>query len=84
MGNCNINRCCKDFAEFIKIEENEDLKIIQPNSIKKGAYNDKILSKKYHEILNEIRENPSKYINKLIFHIKLIIFYFQKTRKNNN
>ena len=46
MGNCNINRCCKDFAEFIKIEENEDLKIIQPNSIKKGAYNDKILSKK--------------------------------------
>ena len=62
MGNCNINRCCKDFAEFIKIEENEDLKIIQPNSIKKGAYNDKILSKKYHEILNEIRENPSKYI----------------------
>ena len=57
----------EDLAEMIRdIEkiksENEDLKIIQPNSIKKGAYNDKILSKKYHEILNEIRENPSKYI----------------------
>ena len=62
MGSCGESRCCKDISEFLKFQEDEDLKIIKPNIIKKGSYNDKILSKKYHEIFNEIRENPSNYI----------------------
>ena len=61
MGNCR-SRCCKDISEFLYTQENDNLKIIQANYIKKGAYNDKLLSLKYHEMLNEIRENPSKYI----------------------
>ena len=61
MGNCR-SRCCKDISEFLQNQENDNLKIIQANYIKKGAYNDKLLSLKYHEMLNEIRENPSKYI----------------------
>ena len=61
MGNCR-SRCCKDISEFLYNQENDNLKIIQANYIKKGAYNDKLLSLKYHEMLNEIRENPSKYI----------------------
>ena len=61
MGNCR-SKCCKDISEFLYTQENGNLKIIQANYIKKGAYNDKLLSLKYHEMLNEIRENPSKYI----------------------
>ena len=61
MGNCR-SRCCKDISEFLYTQENDNLKIIQANNIKKGAYNDKLLSLKYHEMLNKIRENPSKYI----------------------
>ena len=61
MGNCR-SICCKDISEFLYTQENDNLKIIQANYIKKGAYNDKLLSLKYHEMLNEIRENPSKYI----------------------
>ena len=62
MGNCGKSKCCKDISEFLTISGNDDLNIIKANQIKKGAYNDKILSKKYHEILNEIRENPSNFI----------------------
>lgn len=61
MGNCR-SRCCKDISEFLSTQENDNLKIIQSNYIKKGAYNDKILSLKYHEMLNEIRESPAKFI----------------------
>ena len=62
MGNCRGSPCCKDIYEYLNSQGNDNLKIIQQNYIKKGAYNDKILCLKYHEMLNEIRENPSKYI----------------------
>ena len=62
MGNCKGSRCCKDISEILNSQENVSIKIISQNNIKKGAYNDKILSLKYHEILNKIRENPSQYI----------------------
>ena len=62
MGNCGNSKCCKDISEFLNISENDDFKIIKANQIKKEAYNDKILSQKYHEMLNEIRENPSNFI----------------------
>ena len=63
MGSCGNSKCCKDLSEALNIFEDDDCKIIQPNKIKKEAYNDKLLSKKYHEILNEIRENPSNFIS---------------------
>ena len=62
MGSCGNSKCCKDISEFINITEHDDFKIIKANQIKKEAYNDKILSQKYHEMLNEIRENPSNFI----------------------
>ena len=62
MGSCGNSKCCKDISEFINISEHDDFKIIKANQIKKEAYNDKILSQKYHEMLNEIRENPSNFI----------------------
>ena len=62
MGNCGNSKCCKDISEFLNNSEHDDFKIIKANQIKKEAYNDKILSQKYHEMLNEIRENPSNFI----------------------
>ena len=62
MGKCNISKCCKDKSECLQIPEYENFLIVHPDQIKEEAYNDKILSKKYHELLNEIRINPSKYI----------------------
>ena len=62
MGNCENSKCCKVLSDYLNFSEYNEYQIIQPNHIKKGAYNDKILSKKYHEILNEIRVNPSKYV----------------------
>ena len=62
MGSCGESRCCKNITELLYYSESEDSKIIQPNKIKKEAYNDKLLYIKYNQILNEIRENPSKFL----------------------
>ena len=62
MGSCGNSRCCKSITELLYYSENEDSKIIKTNQIKKGGYNDKLLCTKYHQILNEIRENPSNFI----------------------
>ena len=62
MGTCGGSKCCKEIPEYLKIQEYENITKLNPNHIKKTAYNDKILSKKYHELLNKIRDHPSKYI----------------------
>ena len=62
MGSCGESRCCKDISEFLQVPRQIDYKVGSNYKLKKGLYNDQILSTKYHEILNKIRESPSNYI----------------------
>ena len=62
MGSCGESKCCKDILELLQVPEPINFSTEQTYKLKKGFYNDKILSTKYYEILNEIRQKPSDYI----------------------
>ena len=80
MGICNNNRCCQDY-EVIRTGDNYHFSFDDNNKIPINNIKDKIilsnglinsnqliLSKKYFQILNEIRQNPL-----LLLNFKIII-----------
>ena len=90
MGICNGNTCCRDM-EVIRTGENfQSQNSIYNNNNKKKLFlnngksindNQLILSKEYFQIINEIRENPSNYINESKSHNLLEIFMKLKPSK---
>ena len=90
MGICNIKTCCKDY-EVIRTGENYHLQFNDSTSNKQqiiflenGQFlnDDQLdLGKKYFKIINEIRENPSDYINDSKSHNLFEIFMKLKPSK---
>jgi len=90
MGICNIKTCCKDY-EVIRTGENYHFQVNDSTSNKQqiiflenGQFlnDDQIdLGKKYFKIINEIRENPSDYINDSKSHNLFEIFMKLKPSK---
>ena len=95
MGICNANSCCKDY-EVIRTNENINFQNITNNSIninnnskeKFLLFNEKSvnkgqfhLNKKYFQLLNDVRKNPSNYINESKSHNLLEIFIKLKPSK---
>ena len=90
MGICNGDRCCRDYELIRTFENNHILTNGNINNInekiilKNGKSIDSsqlILSKKYFQIINEIRENPSDYINESKAHNLFEIFIKLKPSK---
>ena len=88
-GLCNVRTCCRDY-DVIKTGENYGFQISNINEqkeiifLKNDNYLDNeqlITSKKYLQIINEFRENPSNYINESKSHNLLEIFMKLKPSK---
>ena len=68
MGICKVNNCCRE-CEVVRTGENYPNNTYNNNNkifLKNGKSfinNQIILAKKYFELINKIRENPSNYIN---------------------
>ncbi len=86
MGICNSNRCCQDY-EVIRTGENYHFHFNDNNTptnntkekifLTNGKSIDEVqllINKKYFQILNEIRQNPSNYINESKTHNLFEIF----------
>lgn len=95
MGICNNSRCCQDY-EVIRTGDNYHFSFDNNNKMTCNSTKDKIflnncksissnqliLSNKYFQILNEIRQNPSNYINESKCHNLFEIFLKLKPSKS--
>ena len=88
MGICNATGCCRDY-EIVRTFENNgfhnNLNSIEEkiflNNGKLITNEQLILNKQYFNIINDIRENPSNYINESKSHNLLEIFIKLKPSK---
>ena len=88
MGICNATGCCRDY-EIVRTYENNgfhnNLNSIEEkiflNNGKQITNEQLILNKQYFNIINDIRENPSNYINESKSHNLLEIFIKLKPSK---
>ena len=69
MGICKVNNCCRE-CEVVRTGENFPNNTYNNNNnnifLKNGKFfinNQIILAKKYFELINKIRKNPSDFIN---------------------
>ena len=86
MGICKVNNCCRE-CEVVRTGENfpnntnhNKDKILLKNG-KSLINNQIILAKKYFELINKIRENPSNFINDIKIYNLFEIFMKLKPSK---